>query len=144
MGLLWKYINCMNKNVIIITTKSYWIFILQDVLFFLLYTTSKAHEADSISPKWLSILPKLNQLVSYINRILSPEARDCDCIILQNCFDRGSRILQILLLYCNCFFTPCSIFWKHMQILWDFLFILKTWDCNLYQTYNLHHSEVNY
>ena len=49
--------------------------------------------------RWVKYLVQTTQLVSYIHRILCPEARGYDCIILQNCFDKGSRIPHILLLY---------------------------------------------
>ena len=71
----------------------------QDILFFLIHTATKLQEEDSISSDGSNILYKLTQLVSYIHRILCPEARGYDCIILQNCFDKGSRIPHILLLY---------------------------------------------
>lgn len=70
-----------------------------DILFFLIHTASKLQEADSISSDGSNILSKLIQPVSYIHRILCPEARGYDCIILQNYFDKGSRIPHILFLY---------------------------------------------
>ena len=100
-------------------------YLFQDVLFFFIHTASKPQDADSISSGESNILSKLTQLMSYIHRILHPEARGYDCIILQNCFDKGSRILHILFYICKFSFTLCSKFWKQIPVLSEFIFILK-------------------